>query len=150
MLDPLGKLALGMRKLFDYVINIVFAIMLLFLIIGVIIGTGQLFILLVELFHNAEITKNYVHVISQVLSLFVIIELSRSLIDYFHVNRLRLTFIIDAAIVFVLRDVMIGLFENKYPINRIYAISVLLLVLGIIRLTSVLVYQREMKLQQLE
>ena len=85
---------------------------------------------------------------SEVLSLFVLIELSRSLVEYFSVNRLRLTFIVDAAIVFVLREVMIGLFETKLAVDKIYALSTLLLVLGLLRIGSIIVHQRSLALER--
>lgn len=49
-------------------------------------------------------------------------------------HTVRLPVILDAVIVFVLRDVMIGLFEHKLKADDIYAFSALLLVLGIIRI----------------
>ncbi|APZ43599.1 phosphate-starvation-inducible PsiE family protein [Acidihalobacter ferrooxydans] len=133
---------LSVKHLFDRVTSAVFAVMLLFLTIGIIIGTGHLFLLLFGLFKSTNVAEEYLHMISQVLSLFVLIELSRSLVEYFNVHRLRLTFIVDAAIVFVLREVMIGLFETKIPVDKIYAFSALLFVLGLLRIGSVLVHQR--------
>lgn len=130
------------KKLFDLVTAVVFGVMLLFLTIGIIVGTGQLFFLLFDMVRAKEITMGYGDIISQVLSLFVLIELSRSLAEYFRENRLRLTFILDAAIVFVLREVMIELFEHRLVPDRTYALSTLLFVLGALRIGSVLVYQR--------
>ena len=139
---------ISMKLIFERVTSVVFAVMLVFLTIGIIIGTGRLFLLLLELFRDANIAEGYLHVVSEVLSLFVLIELSRSLVEYFSVNRLRLTFIVDAAIVFVLREVMIGLFETKLAVDKIYALSALLLVLGLLRIGSIIVYQRSVALER--
>ena len=95
---------------FNNLTSFVFAIILLFLMIGIMIGTGKLFLQLGGLFSSGKITGSYLTIISDVLSLFILIELSRSLADYFECNRLRLTFIVDAGIVFVLREIMIKLF----------------------------------------
>ncbi|AOV16701.1 hypothetical protein BJI67_06160 [Acidihalobacter aeolianus] len=130
------------KRLFNRVTGIVFGLMLLFLTIGIILGTGHLFMQVFEMARSDEITRGYLDIISEVLSLFVLIELSRSLAEYFRVNRLRLTFIVDAAIVFVLREIMIELFEGKLIVDRTYALSALLFVLGALRIGSVLVYQR--------
>ena len=73
----------------------------------------------------------------------MLVELSRSLVEYFKTHKLRLTFIIDAAIVFTVREILIGLFKHQLEANMIYALSVFLLVLGIIRTSAVIVYQRE-------
>lgn len=139
---------ISMKLIFERVTSVVFAVMLVFLTIGIIIGTGRLFLLLLELFRDSNIAEGYLHVVSEVLSLFVLIELSRSLVEYFSVNRLRLTFIVDAAIVFVLREVMIGLFETKLAVDKVYALSALLLVLGLLRIGSIIVYQRSVTLER--
>ncbi len=91
-------------------------------------------------------TGSNVPIISDVLTLFILVELSRSLVDYFDANRLRLTFIIDAGIVFVLREVMIKLFEHKISVEEILALSALLLVLGGLRVASVLLFHREKRM----
>ncbi len=133
---------LNPQQIFDAVTKVVFAVILIFLTIGIIIGTGHLFLILFELVQATNITSAFREIISQVLSLFILIELSRSLAEFFRVNRLRLTFIVDAVIVFVLRDIMIEMFEHRLVVDRMYALSVLLFVLGMLRIGSVLVYQR--------
>ncbi len=128
---------------FDWVVNVVFGIILVFLIFGVAIGAVQLFVTTWELLAFEGVTGHYIDLIADVLTLYVLIELSRSLVEYFHTSRLRLTFIIDAAIVFVIREMLIALFKHELKPDMMYAFSAFLLVLGLIRLGSVLVYQRE-------
>lgn len=113
--------------------------------IGIMIGTGKLFLQLGGLLNDGKITGSYLNIIADVLSLFILIELSRSLVDYFEVNRLRLTFIVDAGIVFVLREIMIQLFQDKLEPQEIYALSALLLVLGMLRIVSTLVHLKGAK-----
>jgi uncharacterized membrane protein (DUF373 family) len=127
---------------FNDLTSLVFAVILLILTIGILIGTGKLFLDLGGLLSSLEITGSYLTIIADVLSLFILIELSRSLAEYFEVNRLRLTFIADAAIVFVVREVMIALFKNKLPPEDVYAMSALLFVLGALRIASSLIYEK--------
>ncbi len=89
------------------------------------------------------ITGHYIDIIEDVLTLYVMVELSRSLTDYFESHKLRLTFIVDACLVFILREVLIGLFKHDLDAGMIYAYSALILTLGLLRTSSVLVYQRE-------
>ncbi len=121
----------------------VFAAIIVVLTLGVVIGTVRLFINLGTLAASGGVTGQYLKTISDVLTLFILVELTRSLVDYFSENRLRLTFIVDAAIVFVLREIMIKLFEHKISTEELYALSALLFVMGALRIASVLVYQRE-------
>lgn len=130
-------------KLFNKVVGIVFGFMLLFITLGIIIGVIRLFMYTGDLIMEKELTLQYSKIISDVLTLFILVELSRSLVEYFNTKRLRMTFIVDAAIVFVLREIMIKLFEHKVTPDELYALSALLLVLTVLRIGSVLMYQRE-------
>jgi uncharacterized membrane protein (DUF373 family) len=123
-------------KIYNKTIDVVFAIILLFITLTMIIGVARLFFRIGELFQQGGITGSYLHIFSDVLTLFILIELSRSLFEYFSTQRLRLTPIIDAGIVFVLRHIMIDLFNHKLDTGSIYALSVLLLALGVIRVTT--------------
>ncbi|HEY4731881.1 MAG TPA: phosphate-starvation-inducible PsiE family protein [Gammaproteobacteria bacterium] len=134
------------KSIFDKVIAVVFSMMLVVITLSIIIGVFNMFFILGEMVLHNELAHDYLRVISDVLTLFILIELSRSLVEYFNTHRLRLTFIVDAAIVFVLRELMIKLFEHKILPDEIIALSVLLFVLGAIRIGSVVVYQREKKM----
>lgn len=136
-------------QVFDKVIGVVLNVMLLFITLGIVIGVARLFLNMGELLANRDITGQYLHLISDVLTLFILIELSRSLADYFSTHRLRMTFIVDAGIVFLLREIMIKLFEHKISPAEIYALSVLLLVLSALRIASIVVFQRERRMLSL-
>jgi uncharacterized membrane protein (DUF373 family) len=135
--------------LFDRVTRLVFGIMLAVITLGIVIGVARLFLNLGDLLINEDITRYYVRIVSEVLTLFILIELSRSLTDYFIEHRLRMTFIVDAGIVFVLREVMIKLFGHEISTANTYALSMLLFVLGSLRIASVLVFQREKRMHDL-
>ena len=107
---------------------------MLFITLTLIIGVVRLFYRISELLQVGGITGSYLYIFSDVLTLFILIELSRSLFEYFTSHRIRLSLIIDAGIVFVLRHIMIDLFNHKLETQTIYALSVLLLVLGIVRI----------------
>lgn len=137
---------INLVEVFNKVIGATLNVMLLFITLGIIIGVIRLFFNLGDLVANKDITTQYLHIISDVLTLFILIELSRSLVDYFSTHRLRMTFIVDAAIVFLLREIMIKLFEQKITTDEVYSLSALLFVLGALRIGSVLVFQREKKM----
>ena len=140
------KIQINFLKIFNKVTGIVFGVILFFIAMGLIFGVVQLFFDVGQLAMQRGIMRQYQAIISDVLTLFILIELSRSLVEYFNTSRLRMTFIVDAAIVFVLRELMIKLFEQKIMPADIYALSTLVFVLGALRIGSVLVYQREKKM----
>lgn len=143
ILNQRDTMTFSVTRFFDRAASLIFAVLLLFIILGIIAGVVHLFLQFGNLLMNGDITRHYVGIVADVLTLFVLIELSRSVVSHFSEHRLRLTFIVDAGIVFVLREIMLKLFEQKISPDQVYALSVLLLVLGCLRTASVLVYQRE-------
>ena len=130
------------RTIFDRIVGFVFGIILVFIILAIAIGTVQLFVTVWELLAFEGITGNYIGIITDVLTVYVLIELSRSLVEYFSTSKLRLTFIVAAAIVFIIRELLIMLFKNETEPPMLFAFASLLLVLGTLRVCSVLIYQR--------
>jgi len=124
------------HTLFNVTINLTFGLILLCLIAGICIGALQLVNSLVQLMQFEGVTGKYIDMIADVLTLYVLIELSRSLIEFFDSRKLRLTPILDAAIVFIVREVLIGLFKHELKPEMIYSLSSLILVLGAIRFCS--------------
>lgn len=136
------------KTYFDKTVDLVFGLILVFIIVGIAIGVAQLFVTTLRLLVFEGITGHYINIIADVLTLYVLIELSKSLVEYFNTHRLRLTFIVDAAIIFVLREILISLFKHELEPQMLYAFSAFLLVLGALRIGSVLVYQREKLISQ--
>ena len=133
----------GIKKIFDRVVELIFGIILAFIIIGLAIGALKLFVSVWSLLSAEGITGHYIDLIADVLTLYVVVELSRSLTDYFTTHKLQLTFIADAAIIFIIREILIGLFKHELKPEMLYPLSLLLLVLGALRIGSILIYQRE-------
>jgi uncharacterized membrane protein (DUF373 family) len=130
------------KDFYELVIGLIFAVILLFITVIMIIGVIRLFFQVGTLIQSDGITGSYLNIFTDVLTLFVLIELSRSLAEYFTSRRLRLTPVIDAGIVFVLRHIMIELFHHRLDTQNTYALSALLLALGLIRVGSSISFQR--------
>lgn len=141
--NPFHNVRLNPKRWFDRITGAIFGVILLFIMLGMIVGTVRLFLSVVDLASEPGVTGRYLNLVSDILTLFILVELSRSLVEYFNTLRLRLTFIVDAAIVFLIREVMIKTFEHRMETAELYAISALLLVLGALRIGSVMVFQRE-------
>lgn len=131
--------------LFNKVTGYIFGIILLFTTMALMIGAFRLFYSVYDLVNKTGITGNYLYIFSDVLTLVILLELSRSLFQYFMEHTIRLPVILDAGIVFVLRDIMIGLFEQKLKTDDIYALSTLFFVLGVIRIGYGFYYCKKMK-----
>lgn len=137
-----SQLQQRVKNFYDLVISLIFAVILLFITVIMIIGVLRLFLQVGVLIQSSGITGSYLGIFTDVLTLFVLIELSRSLAEYFTSRRLQLTPVIDAGILFVLRHVMIELFHHRLDNQSIYALSALLLALGLIRIGISISFQR--------
>jgi len=133
---------------FNRAITAIFGVMVVIIILVLIVGLVDLFVDIRNLVTENKLREGYLEIIYDVLTLFVMIELMRSIAEYFNSKRLRMTFIADAAIVFVLREVMIKLFEQKLVPEQMYGMSALILALTVLRVGSMLLYQRDVRLTQ--
>lgn len=138
-----------LKEIFDKVTNLSFAAVIVMIIIAILIGVAQLVMSISGLLEFKGISGHYIDFISDILTIYVLVELSRSLIEYFHSHRLRLTFILDAAIIFIIRELLIGLFKHNIKPEMLFALSAFLLVLGALRIASIVVYLKEKELNDL-
>lgn len=140
---------LHLKEVFNKVINLAFAAVIVMIIIAIVIGVAQLVLSISGLLEFKGISGHYIDFISDILTIYVLVELSRSLIEYFHSHRLRLTFILDAAIIFIIRELLIGLFKHNIEPEMLFALSCFLFVLGALRIASIIVYLKEKELNDL-
>jgi uncharacterized membrane protein (DUF373 family) len=132
-------------NVFHRIIDAIFGVILLMITFGIMIGVLHLFKTVGVLLVHKELTQDFQSIISELLTLFILVELIRSIVDYFTSRQLRITFIVDATIVFILREIMIDLFETKMNPDQIYAMSVLLLALSVLRFGSIWLYRDGIK-----
>jgi uncharacterized membrane protein (DUF373 family) len=136
---------INLLNVFHGIIDAIFGVILLMITFGVMIGVLHLFKTVGVLMVHKELTRDFQSIISELLTLFILVELIRSIVDYFTSRQLRITFIVDATIVFILREIMIDLFETKINPDQIYALSVLLLALSVLRFGSIWLYRDAIK-----
>ncbi len=131
-------------RLFKKVVDIIIKLMIPLVILALMMGIARIFIDLKTVFKSPTIAAGFDIMVTNILSMFIVIELLRSIIEYFEIHRLRITFIVDAAIVFILREVMIGIYQHKMGAVEIASMAVLLLVIGGIRALAI-VYSPDKK-----
>ncbi len=86
----------------------------------------------------SELKEAFSFTVTDLLTFFIILELFKSLVEYFREHRLKLRFIIDATLVFILREVMISLYQHQSPPLLIMAFAFLALVLGAARTLAII------------
>jgi uncharacterized membrane protein (DUF373 family) len=129
-------------KYFTRIVDSMIKLMIPLVIIALMMGIARVILDLRAVFGNRTIAAAFDMMVTNILSMFIVIELLRSIIEYFTVHRLKITFITDAALVFVLREIMIGLYQHSLAPGMIIALAVLILVIGGLR-TLAVVYSPE-------
>jgi uncharacterized membrane protein (DUF373 family) len=127
---------------FRKTVDILIKLMIPLVIVALMMGISRIFLDLRVVFKSTTITAGFDLMVTNILSMFVVIELLRSIIEYIELHRVKITFITDAAIVFVLREAMDGLYNHSLASRDIIALSVLMLIIGSIR-TLAIVYSPE-------
>ncbi len=130
---------------FRKVIDILIKLMIPLVIIALMMGIARIILDLRLVFGSPTIAAGFDLMVTNILSMFVVIELLRSIIEYFEVHRLKITFIIDAAIVFVLREIMIGLYGHTLAYMDIIALAVLILIIGSVRTLAIIFSPEKVK-----
>jgi uncharacterized membrane protein (DUF373 family) len=121
------------RKAIDLLIKMMIPLVILALMLGI----ARIILDLRVVFASPTIAEGFDLMVTNILSMFVIIELLRSIIEYFELHRLRITLIADAAIVFVLREIMIGLYQHSLAFMDVIALAVLILIIGGLRTLAI-------------
>ena len=125
-------------RLFKKTIDIIVKLMIPLVILALMIGIARIFLDLREVFRSDTIAGAFDIMVTNILSMFVIVELLKGIIEYFEVHRVKITFITDATLVFLLREVMIGIYQHKMGSVEVVAIAALLIVTGGIRTMAIL------------
>lgn len=78
-----------------------------------------------------EHEKAFKLLIKNILNFFVLIELFRVFLDVIEYKRIRKRQMLEAGIVFVVREIVIAMFEHKFTYTDLIGYAVLLIALGV-------------------
>jgi uncharacterized membrane protein (DUF373 family) len=76
-------------------------------------------------------------IVSSVLTIFVLIDLFKTFGDFREHEEIKITYITDATILIVMREIAAGVYAQKFDYQFILGMSALLLALGTIRALAV-------------
>ncbi|KXW55319.1 phosphate-starvation-inducible PsiE family protein [Ferrovum sp. PN-J185] len=132
-------------KALDVIITIMIIVMLLILIatvFGVFIDLGSAFNSIRSGIPGHNLSHGLVDswardLVIDVLSVFVLIELFRTFSDYFEYHRIRLRVLSEVGIAFILREILIDLYNNTIEWEIILTLTALLAVLIFARISAV-------------
>lgn len=124
--------------LFQISLNWIINILILYIILVLVMGLGKTLFSAADLFTGQPFNAGFSHVITDILSFLVILELFRSFIDYFKARRFRLHSMMDPFIIFVGRECLVMLYSHTHMSwQTMMGFSALMLSLGTVRTLAV-------------
>lgn len=82
-------------------------------------------------------TDSFKTITTQILTVVIFIEIFHSLVDYLRQGRVRVTYLVDASLAFVLREVWVDLYAGDGGWARVVALAALVLALGVVRTLAI-------------
>ena len=131
---------------FNRVMDLFFKAMIFFVVLVLGVGLVRLFWEVWKIMAGSDLKEAFGFTVTSLLTFFIILELFKSLVEYFREHRLKLTFIVDATLVFILREIMIGLYEHQSSPLMLAALAFLALVLGVLRTLAIVYSPMERRL----
>jgi uncharacterized membrane protein (DUF373 family) len=125
---------LSHEKIFRKIIHLVTVIVLYILLLAIIVG-------MFNVFQNIGLVwlkkGGFSQVVYSVLTIFVLIDFFKAFADYQVHERIRLTYVTDATILIVMREITVLIYGHEFETETLLAFAALLLVLGIVRAIAV-------------
>jgi uncharacterized membrane protein (DUF373 family) len=118
-------------------IDIIIMILILVMLVTLFVALGSVIVELYQALTNLRHDMAIQTLVTSILSVFVLIELFRSFTDYLEYHRIRLRIVAEVAIVFILRDIFIGLYNHQLAWQDIIALAILVAVLVGARLVAI-------------
>lgn len=82
-------------------------------------------------------TGDFSQVVYRILTIFVLIDLFKTFADYRVHERIRLTYVTDATILIIMREITVMVYSQNFEADVLVVFAALLLVLSIMRLISI-------------
>lgn len=120
------------KKVTDSIVTIILYVLLLTLIAGMLRTLLDIRSVAID-----SLEGGFNRIVTNVLTLFIVIEFFKTFADYSKHDRIKLTDITDVTILIAMREVTVGLYSRSFGYETIFALSALLLVLGVIRVLAV-------------
>ncbi|WP_445474893.1 phosphate-starvation-inducible PsiE family protein [Methanococcoides methylutens] len=136
MTPPSGNNMIDNTKVFRKIINSITTVFLYLLLLTLVVGMGKTLLdLRFTVFTSLDVGFN--HMVSSVLTILILIDLFNTFVDYHEHERIKLTYVTDATILIVMREIAVGMYAKEFESEFIFAIAALILVLGIVRVLAI-------------
>lgn len=125
------------EKAAEVATDTVFKILTLFVIIALVIGTARIFLDMGKIY-STSIEAGFNILVTDILGMIVVLELFKGLLEYFELHRVRITLMADMTLIFIMRELMIALYQHKLEWQELIAMSLLITALGGLRVMAII------------
>jgi uncharacterized membrane protein (DUF373 family) len=129
-------LKIDQNNIFKTIIDLVTIIILYILILALLAGVINILLQIKSILFGT-LGGGFGQVVSSVLTIFILIDLFKTFVDFREHEEIRLTYVTDATILIVMREIAAGVYAQRFDYQFILGLSTLLLILGIIRALAV-------------
>ncbi|KGO34766.1 MAG: phosphate-starvation-inducible PsiE family protein [Desulfoprunum sp.] len=134
----------SMLEVFDRAVDAIINVLIIYIIFLLIAGLLKVLYPLNLLFEDYFRTIDMSRTVSDILTFLVMIELFRSFIEYLKVKRIRLHSMIDPAIIFIIRELIVMLYSHaSMAAETLIGFAILLFALGLVRTMAVIFSPKE-------
>jgi uncharacterized membrane protein (DUF373 family) len=136
ILAAITGLRSAVRWLREHVISIVIDVLIMLVLVALVRSVVGL---TADVWRLIALTESdaFKTVTTQILTVFVFIEIFHSLIDYLEHRRVRVTHLADASLAFTLREIWVALYAGDGGWTRIAALALLVMALAGVRTLAV-------------
>lgn len=107
------KLQESILKVYKFFTGVVFNIAIVILLFSLFVGVGRTILELGLVFTEATVRLSIKELVTNVLSIVILLELVRAFVDYFEHERVRMEILVEIAIAFMIRELMIYVFAGN-------------------------------------
>lgn len=130
------KFIFSQNRIFKITIDLVTIIILYVLLLALLVGVMNILMGIKPiLFGTAE--GGFGQIVSSVLTIFVLIDLFKTFVDYREHQEIKITYLTDATILIVMREIAVGVYSQRFDYQFVLSLSILLFTLGIVRSLAV-------------
>jgi uncharacterized membrane protein (DUF373 family) len=117
--------------------NIIVDALIISVLFVLVVGTVQIFVRFPSMIKEDFFTTVSHSVLNDIMVVFIFVELLRVLIDYFKEERVKITYIADATLVFIFKEIWVRFSEPSFDPLKILAMSGAILAVAAVRTTAV-------------
>lgn len=127
---------ISQNKIFKMTIDLVTIIILYILLLALLVGVINILLDIKSILFGT-LGGGFGQIVSSVLTIFILIDLFKTFVDYREHEEIRITYVTDATILIVMREIAAGVYAQRFDYQFILGLSILLFTLGIIRALAV-------------